>query len=333
MTIDFLSVFISVISLIIMAVPGFLLQKFKILPEKAGEAFSALVLYGCQPLLVFMSFQKNYSSDVAVNILIVAGLAIVVHLIFFALAFLFIRNKDNSEKKKIVRYAMCFSNCGYMGLPLLTMIFGGSSYGEDVIIYAAMVIAIFNIFNWTVGVYIITQDKKNISLKKIIFNPTLIAVVLGLLYFFIVKQPLSSLGAENSVLDSFLTKLSVSFNAVGDMVTPLSLTVIGMRLANIKLKQLFLDKWSYFVCLLKLVLASIITMLVVSFLPCSVVVKYTLFFLMSMPSATSTTLFAVKFNSDGDSASVFVLLTTVLSIVTIPLMYLMFSGVFGVVIA
>lgn len=332
MQIDFLTVFVAVLSLVVLAVPGYLLQKCKLLPEKAGEAFSTLVLYGAQPLLVFMSFQKDYTPEIAINILIVAVVAIVVHFIMFGLVALIVRNKNNEEKKKVVRYACCFSNCGYMGLPFLQMLLKDTAYGDEVIIYAAMVIAIFNMLNWTVGVFMITQDKKEMSFKKVILNPTIIAVIIGALYFFIVQKPIVSLAATGTQLSSALDKIMGSLDSFGNMVTPLAMVVIGMRLANVNLKQLFLDKWAYFVCFMKLIIMSLVTMIVVSFLPISPVVKYAAFFLFSMPSATSTTLFAVKYNSDGDSASVFTLLTTVTSIVTIPLMFLLFSGVFGVVI-
>ena len=116
------------------------------------------------------------------------------------------------------------------------------------------------------------------------------------------------------------------------MVTPLSMMVIGVKLANVKLTRLFTDKWAYVSSFFKLVVMSLVAMLCVAFLPIDTAVKYAVFFCLSMPSATGTVLFAVRFGGDGDSASIFVLLSTILSILTIPLMFLMFSGVFGVVI-
>ncbi|MBQ6727678.1 MAG: hypothetical protein IJQ87_01940, partial [Clostridia bacterium] len=82
----------------------------------------------------------------------------------------------------------------------------------------------------------------------------------------------------------------------------------------------------------KLIIMSLISILVVAFLPVDTTVKYTVFFLLSMPSATSTAMFAVKFGKDGDFASVCVLLSTVLSVITIPLLYLVISGVFGIAV-
>ncbi len=331
MNIDFLSVLIVVLSLILLAVPGFLLVKGKLLSESASGALSNLVLYGCQPVLVFMSFQEYYSSEIALNILIVAGLGFLVHFIMFGLMALIFPNKKDEKRIRVVKYGSCFANCGFMGLPFLQMLFEKTPYQGEIIIYAATIVAVFNILNWTVGVFMMTKDKNEVSTKKILFNPVIIAVILGVIYFFVVKKPITDLVESGTSLHKALSKIMGSIDTIGDMVTPLSMTVIGMRLAKINIKQLFADKWAYVVCAFKLVVMSFITMLIVAFLPVSISIKYVLFFLLSMPSATSTALFAVKFGGDGDSASVYVLLTTTLCILTIPLMYLMFSGVFGIV--
>lgn len=329
--IDFLTVFIAVLSLVMLAIPGYLLAKFKMMPEKATEAFSAMVLYGCQPVLVFMSFQKEtFNPQIGLNMLIVAGITAVAHLLMALIMGLILRNKSKNAKLSVAKYACVFSNCGFMGFPFLQTIFPNNG---EVMIYGAVVVAIFNVLNWTLGIYMMTGDKKEISVKKIIFNPTIIAVILGFLTFLIAQKPLVQFfGTEGTAFD-IASKVNSSLNVIGDMVTPLSLTVIGIRLANVKIKQLFLDGTAYLVCIFKLIVMPILVMLLVSFLPVNVMVKCSIFFLLSMPSATSTALFAVKYDKGGDSASIFVLLTTVLCIITIPIMYLLFtSPIFGVVI-
>ena len=116
------------------------------------------------------------------------------------------------------------------------------------------------------------------------------------------------------------------------MVTPLSMIVIGIKLANVDFKKLFLDGLAYVSSALKLVFMPLVSILVVAFLPIDSTIKYTVFFLFAMPSATGTVLFAVRFGKESDFASVCVLLSTILSILTIPLMYMLIYGVFGVTI-
>ncbi len=331
MQISFIDVLITVASLVVLAVPGFILVKAKMLPEKAAETVSTIVLYVCQTAMVFLGFQNyEFNPSIGLNMLYVFGLTLVVHFAMIVIVSCFVKGKEEA-KIKAVRYGSVFGNCGYMGFPLLAMLFGNTSQFGEIMIYAAVVITVWNLLNWTVGVYMITGDKKQISFKKIIFNPVIIAVVLGFLVFVISKKPIVDWAAQGSTLDAVLEKLISSVEFFSNAVTPLSMTVIGMRLANIKFKQLFTEKLAYLHCALKLVLMGIIAVLVVSFIPVSQAVKYTIFFTMAMPAATSTTLFTVKFGGDSEFASVCVLLSTILSIVTIPLMFLLAQPLMAIV--
>ena len=77
---------------------------------------------------------------------------------------------------------------------------------------------------------------------------------------------------------------------------------------------------------------SFVTMFLVAYLPIATTIKYTIFFLLSMPSATSGAMMAVQYGKDGDFASIGVVLSTICSIATLPLLYLFMSGVLGVTI-
>ncbi len=333
MTIDFFTVFITVLSLVLLVVPGFLLAKIKMIGQGAENVLSVLVLYVCQPMLMFVGFQTEFDSSIAINMLIVAGLALLVHMIMIGIMYLFVRNKSKDAKINTLRFASVFSNCGYMGLPFLKTLFAGDPILlSQIIIYGAMVIAIFNILTWSIGIYIITGERKQMSIKKALLNPTVLGIFIGLIFFLCVQTPLVNVAPLGSKGDLVLEKLMQSINFLAEMVTPLSMMVIGVKLANVKLTRLFTEKWAYLSSFCKLIVMSLIAMLCVAFLPIDVAVKYAIFFCLSMPSATNTVLFAVRFGGDGDSGSIFVLLSTVLSILTIPLMFLMFSGVFGIVI-
>lgn len=335
MEITFIDVLITVIFLLALAIPGYIFAKLKMLPEKAAETISTIVLYCCQSVLVITSFQKKaFDPEIGLNMLYVMLLAVAVHLIMFTvLKFVFIK-KSAEDKIKVVKYAGVFSNCGFMGFPFLQSLFTGETEAEA-LIYGAVVIAVFNLLNWTFGVYIMTGDKKQVSAKKILLNPVIISLVIGFVLFVALPRPIvdmASLDKNGNTLDSILEHFMQSMNYLAEMVTPCSMIVVGIRLANVNVKSLFMDKWAYVSAFFKLIIMSLISILVVAFLPVDTTVKYTVFFLLSMPSATSTAMFAVKFGKDGDFASVCVLLSTVLSVITIPLLYLVISGVFGITI-
>ena len=98
MQIDFLSVLITVLSLVALAVPGFILAKMKLLPEKASEACTTIVLYVSQTALVFMGFQgQPYDASIGKNMLIAFGLGVLIHLVMIGIMYLCIGNKENNQ--------------------------------------------------------------------------------------------------------------------------------------------------------------------------------------------------------------------------------------------
>lgn len=331
--ISFLDVLITVIFLLLLAVPGFIFAKTKMFPKTASETLSVIVLYGCQPILIFTSFQGcAFSTDIAVNMLLVAGIAVAAHLMMFLLVKVLFAKWQDDDKVKLVKYLSVFSNCGFMGLPFLQSLFTDSALQAELVVYCAVVLAVFNVLNWTFGVYIITKDKTQITAKKVLFNPVIIAVIVSLGVFFALQKPLVDFTTAGTVGYKLTTKLMSSLQFLSNMVTPLSMFVIGIRLANIEWKQLVTDKWAYIATAVKLVVMSFLTMFLVAYLPIESTIKYTVFFLLSMPCATSGAMMAVQFGKDSDFASVGVVLSTICSVVTLPLMYLFMNTVLGVVI-
>ncbi len=331
MEVSFINVLITAISLLLLAIPGFLLVKFKLLDKSCDSALSSVVLYGCQPLLMFVGFQKTaFDTRIAVNMIIVAVLSFAIHFLMIAIMYILHGAKNGGATMNSLRFASVFGNCGYMGLPFLQGLFGGTAFEGEILIYASVVTATFNIMSWSIGVYMITGNKKDVSFKRALLNPTVIGIVVGLIVFLTVKTPLVDLAEDGSATDILLTKLMQSFDYLANTVTPLAMIVVGVRIAGVKAKELFGNKYSYLASFYKLILMSLITVLAVAFLPVDMTIKYALFFTLSMPSATATVLFAVRFGGDGDSASCHVLLTTVLAIITIPLMYLVFQLAVGV---
>ena len=331
--ISFFDVFITVVFLLLLAVPGFVFAKTKMFPSTASETISVTVLYGCQPILIFTSFQGcSFSADIAINMLISAGIALGAHLLMFAIVKVAFLKRENDDKIRLVKYLSVFSNCGFMGLPFLQSLITDTALQAELVIYCAVVLAVFNVLNWTFGVYILTGDKKEISLKKTLMNPVIIAVLFSLLVFLTVQKPLIELAVEGTAGYTILSKLMKSLNYLSDMVTPLAMFVVGIRLANINVKQLLTDKWAYLATAIKLLVMAFVVMFLVAYLPIASTIKYTIFFLLSMPSAASGVMMAVQYKKDSDFMSVGVVLSTLCSIVTLPLLFLFMNSVLGVVI-
>lgn len=146
-----------------------------------------------------MSFQKTeYRPEILTNMLIMAGLAFLVHAVMIAVVMLVFVKKGSEDKRvNVVKFASVFGNCGFMGLPFLQSMFKGELEGE-IIIYGAVIVAVFNFLSWTVGIFLITGDKKFIKVKKAVFNPPFIALVISLPLFIILKKPISLIGEDGS---------------------------------------------------------------------------------------------------------------------------------------
>jgi predicted permease len=115
-----------------------------------------------------------------------------------------------------------------MGIPVINALFRGSAGLSEMLIYVSVYIAVFNIVNWTVGIYIISGNKKYITVKNALINPTTVALVIALPLFF--------LGVS---LDERFAELASAFRMLGDMTTPLSMIIIGIKLAEMPLKRYF----------------------------------------------------------------------------------------------
>ena len=329
-----IDVFITVFSLVLLIIPGFILAKTKLLGEGADKALSNVVLYCAQPLLVFTAFQKKFESEIAINLVIVLALALVIHLLMLGFVYLVLRNRSKDPKKDAARFASLFGNVGYLGIPFIQTLYKNMPEQMGLmLVYCSSILFVFNIFNWTVGVVMYSHDKKDVSPKKILLNPTIIGCILGFFMFFVIQKPIvdwAGVGVGVNALDSALEKIMDGLNSLAHLVTPLSMIVIGMKLSQVKIKDLFTSKLAYFASFNKLIVMSLITILCVIFLPIDVNIKNVLFFTLSMPSAAATTLFAVRFKGDGKIASIMVLLSTILSVFTITLMYYFYTLILGV---
>lgn len=319
-----LEIFLTVAALIVLVVPCFVLKKLNVVGNSAEGVLSDIVLYVCQPLMLVMSFQKTaFTAEVLLNMLIVFGLAVAIHAVMIGLIVLFTKGKGADERVRVLRFAAVFSNCGYMGIPFLQLLYGESA--GELLIYAGVVIGVFNLLAWTIGVYLITGDTKSVSFKKAALNPNIIGLIIGLTLFLTVQKPLADLAPASSVAGNIVSKLIKCVTFFADMVTPLSMSVIGIKLASMPLKKLVSDKYAYLSVASKNVLMSLVAMVFVAFLPIDGTVKNAIFFTLSMPSATMTVLLTVKHGGDGDLATSCVLLSTMLSVVTVPLIYALFS--------
>ncbi|MGN0453382.1 MAG: AEC family transporter [Ruminococcus sp.] len=304
----FFTTLTSVAMLLLYAIPGFLLVKTKLVDEKTIPAFAKVLLYVCQPALTLYSFNKaQYSPALLLNLGIFFLITLLAQL-FLLMLFWFVLKKKRAkdDKYRIINIAAVLSNCGFFGIPIAEKLFPENS---DVAAYCLMFTLSMNILCWTVVLAMVTGDKKYVRLKQVIVNPAVISFLAALLLFvFSVKLP---------------AVLADGVSLVGRASTPLCMLILGMRLAATKVKTVFGSISSYIAVAVKQIAVPLFIFAALYFVPIDPFMKSLAFLLFSCPVASNVLNFAEMSSRGQDTAAGCVLLGTMLSIGTMPLMTLL----------
>jgi predicted permease len=308
---DFVTSLINVGLLIALAMPGYILGRLKMVKGEAIDALVNILLYVACPFLSIMSFTRTeFSSTLLINMASVILFAFFLLIGSYYVSTLLFRGIKESPVKKVCVACGYMNNCAFMGIPVVQTFFPNQS---EPLIYVSMFGIAFNILSWTLLVFTITGEKKYVRLKAAFLNPGMAALLVSIpLLVFDINPP--------PVLDNILSSLA-------NMTTPLAMIIVGVRLSEIKLRELFTSSQVYMSAAVKLVVIPLISLPVIilgkQFLPITSTVTLTLYIVMAMPSASFVIIFSEKFNGDRLTAVKCVLLSSVMSIVTIPLLMLL----------
>ena len=284
---------------------GFLLGKFKIISEHTNKQITNLLLTVFMPASLFMAFPSEYNQDSA-NLFfsgLLAGTLIMFVLIILA-KLIFNKKWMKKELFDEAQFAMIFNNATFLGYPIVANTFGASG----IMAYCGFIIA-FNIALFSYGIWLFEQKISIKLLLNIIFNPNIIAVILGMILFLIgIKLP------------SFLTD---AVGYIGGATTPLSIICIGFMLSQAKLKNVF-KKWRLMLtALIQLTLGPLVTWGILTLLQFPIEVIEVCTLIQALPTATSLGLFAVKYGGNAAESSELVTISTIFSVATLPLIVLL----------
>ena len=305
-----LTLFQSVLLLFLLMIPGYLLRKCKIGGETLPRDLSNIILYVAQPAMIVAAFVRDFDKEVAFNAAGVLVFSFIAHTIFYLLAKLFFRSAPH-EIAKIYRFGVIFSNSGYMGIPLIMAIFD-----ESAAIYASVYIIAFNFFTWSLGCLIYSEDKSYISPRKMFINPATIPIYIGIIVFLLpINQYIPGV-----VVDAM--------NKFSGVVAPISMMLIGMLLADVKLKTAFFDRYLWEALAVRLLLFpaliwGVVKLVSLSGIYNSEIATAVTLICAATPSAAATGMFATKFGCDTQTASKFVSISTIFSILTMPIVALL----------
>ena len=300
----------NVIIFILLAVPGFVAVKTKLFKSEDSNVLSKVVLFVAMPFFIAAStLNIPLTEQMAIKLLIVAGLYSAFTVLLFFLAKIFIKKDDKNALAGLERFSLIFSNNGFIGLPLAEIMFGLDS---PIIAYIVVINVINNVALMVVGPYMFTGDKSTISFKGILKSPVLIAFVIAFIINLIGVQPITK---ESLYYSNFLKAV----------VTPLAMTILGMKFANVKMSALFTNRKVYYISFLKLLLFPALTialMLAIKFavgLDSAIIIA--VFIGFGTSTATLTTSIADRCGVGQIESSLYVLGSTLFSVISLPVLY------------
>lgn len=284
---------------------GYFLYKKKLMGEEATRQLSNITISIINPIVIFNSYQTEFEPDMLYGLLCAMALALAAQGIFVAAAHIAVRK--GGENSPIERFAFAYSNCAFMGIPLVEAVFGSGG-----VFFLTAYITMFNLFMWTHGVCVMSSEKGGLKrLARVLVSPSMLAIALGLAAFFtglrlpkIIQLPLDYLGATN---------------------TPLAMLVSGATIAKAGLLGGFKQKRVYYVQIFKLVVIPVL--LAALFIPLRIfgvsgTVINVILIAAAAPTASATIMFSYKYGHDAEYAAHHFTVSTILSILTMPLILL-----------
>ena len=302
---------IAVLFLVLLC--GYYVAKRGFFSEDTPRALSLFLVNLTQPAMILHSFQMEFSGEKIRTGFIVLAASVVIHPLLALVARLIWKGEKDPDKNGVLRYASVFFNCSFLGYPVLDAIFG-----EGVgVFYGTFYCIMFNVFNFTYGIHLVRCGRgKKPKWYKTILNPGVLSTLVGFaLYLCRVRLP--------GVVDSTL-------KMVGDLTFPLSMVIVGALLASLKLKELFTDRRAYCFCLYKnllLPLAAVGIAALAAMLGFKGEIPLLLITLVTVPCAATSAIFAESYGSDSAFAARIVGLSTLLSVITLPLFVIFASTI------
>lgn len=299
----------TVLTTLLFIAPGYLLSKTKKALGDHLSTLSAILIYVLGPCMQVSSFVKL---DFSLEDFKYMGLYFVVSFIvqasFLGLLYLIFRKKFSDSRFRIMNIAMVLGNVGFFGLPMVKALLPDN---PEVMCYSSIQVITMNILVFTMGVYCLTQDKKYMTIKAAFINPAMFA--------FLIAVPLYVIGAKNYIPSLVLDAVDL----LGRMTTPVCMLIAGIRLGTVPFKKLWTNPVVYASCFGKMIVFPLFCYALVYFLPLPHSFKASILILAATPCASIILNLAEIHHSEMDLSANCILVSTLLSFITLPIISLL----------
>lgn len=292
--------------LVALCLPGFFLTKANVLKEGHIKGFAVFLLYVCSPALSIYSFQQaECNMEILINIGILLLVTTFMQVLIMGIGFLInIKTYKIDGASRVATVAAAFGNVGFFGVPILQALLPDH---PEAMVYSAVMSVMMNLIGWTLGMFMMSGDRKHVSVKNFLINPTTLCLLIALPLFF------TNTSLPKPVMNfvEFFSKMS----------TPTAMTVLGMRLAFVKFRDL-MDYRQVVAIFLKLIALPLITFGIMYALPVDETLKISTYILSCMPPAAITLNFAELSNTSPKTAANIVVVGSLLVAITLPVLLL-----------
>ena len=299
----FILIFEQLLKMFFIMVLAFVCFKIGLVDQTGNKTVSNLLLLVVNPVLIITVYQTKYDPALVRGLLLAFAAAAATHVLGILISTALIRPKIDTDYS-IERFNAMYSNCGFIGIPLINSVLGSSG-----VFFLSAYIVVFNLFSWTHGVVLMEKKFSWKNVRKGLLSPMVVATVIAVLLFF------SRLRFPEVVLDSM--------NYVADMNTPLAMMVAGFSVAQTDILKMCTKLRVYFSCFLKLVLIPVIMIFILKVIPLPRDVAMTTLIASACPAATTGTMMAIRYKQNYTYSSEMFALSTILAVATIPLIVLL----------
>ncbi|MSU80932.1 AEC family transporter [Anaerobutyricum soehngenii] len=298
----------QIIQLFIMIFMGLIIVKANLLKAEDSKILSVIVLYLIIPCVIINAFQVNYTKDTVQGLLITLAASVLTQIILLIVISVSGKFLHLNEVEIASIY---YSNSGNLIVPIVTFILG-----KEWVLYGCVFMSVQLVFIWTHCKKIISRES-TYDWRKIVLNINMISIAIGIILFLTrIHLP---------------ANINNTLSAVGSMIGPASMIVTGMLFAGMDLKQIFANKRVYFISFLRLIIVPVIALFLIK---CSQLSTFSsngnklmliVFLAIITPSASTVTQMCQVYGNDSQYASAINVVTTLLAIITMPLMVMLFQ--------
>ena len=301
----------NLLSMLLMAMVGYVTARRGLINDKECAAFSRLVVHIFMPCMIFKAMQIELTEERIRGFLVLFVFSVLVHIIWIVFGTFF---RKVMKITGVEQATLIYSNAGNLIIPLVSALFGA-----EYVFYSCVFAIVQLVFMWTHGISVI-RESSQVEWKKIIMNPNILAVVVGVI---VLLTGLTLPAPVTAAVSSF-----------GSMVGPCAMLIIGMTIAKQDLLSVFRRKRAYLVSFGRLIVFPALILVILFFSgyltkhPEHLILFQIGFLAVSAPPAATVSQLAIMYDKDALEASIYNVMGVACCVVTMPVMLYLLQVLF-----